>query len=371
MSTTDTDIKQINQLAWVLSLASARGQLDVNGEYIWAFPPNELFDAVRSRSQSIFSSGNSIKDPDVIDFVQSCNIAQHLLDPWVVNKFEEAFPDWIKAGTRYQLQHLDLFKYVGFSAGTQESFINYYLFNKDRRFRVFRGDYWWHMDIWTKTNIRWDYIENDDIRPGDACIISYPFALTGDKHPKFEWLVDQCNQQKVPLLVDFIYLPNSDGAVNVDLSADCIEQITFSFSKTFPVQCAKIAVRMCKQKPSDPMQMSNDENICNRLSAGLALDIIQKFPVDYNVVKYRSRQQYWCQRLGLAPTKVVHFGLGDDYTAYGRNKQSAWCSPFNEQQNRYNLGMLFENEQLLKNLGICDFDNNMVLQQSTSGNSSR
>jgi len=290
--------------------------------------------------------------------VQSLNLSSHLLNPWVVNEFEEKFPSWVKEGRRFTLSNFELFKYVGFSAGTQESFINFYLFNKDKRFRVFRGDYWWHMDIWAKTNINWAYIEDDDLRPNDICICSYPFALTGDKHKQFDWLVNKCNTIGIKLLVDFIYLPNSNYAVDIDLSAECIDQITFSFSKTFPVQCAKIAVRMCKTKPADPMQMSNDENICNRLSAGLALDIINKFPIDYNVNKYLSQQTYWCNKLGLAQTKVVHFGLGDDYTTYGRNEVNAWCSPFNKQQGRYNLGMLYENQQLLKNIGLSDYADN-------------
>lgn len=355
MQNFSTDISAVKKLAWTLATASATDQLDIPGEYVWAFPRNNSFHEVRARSRSIFSSGNSIKDPEVIDYVQSCALSKHLLNPWVVNEFETEFVDWIQSGPRYQLHNLDLFKYAGFSAGTQESFINFYLFNRDRRFRVFRGDYWWHMDIWSKTNIEWAYIEDDDLRPNDICICSYPFALTGDKHQDFDWLVDQCNHLGIELLVDFIYLPNSNHAVDIDLSADCIKQITFSMSKTFPVQCAKIAVRMCKIKPNDPMQMSNDENICNRLSAGLALGIIQKFPVDYNVTKYLSRQNYWCQRLGLRATKVVHFALGNDYTNHGRDKSTSWCSPFNEQHNRYNLGMLFENERLLEKLGLCDF----------------
>jgi len=352
MQDTTTDIATIRQLAWTLAQASAADQLDVPGEYVWAFPPDQSFHAVQARSRSIFSSGNSIKDPDVISHVQGLHLAKHLLDPWVVEKFESQFPNWISAGTRYKLHNFDQFKYVGFSAGTQESFINFYLFNKNKRFRVFHGDYWWHMDIWSKIDANWAYIEDDDLRPNDICICSYPFALTGDKHQNFDWLVDECNRVGVKLLVDFIYLPNSNNAVDVDLAADCIEQITFSFSKTFPVQCAKIAVRMCKTKPQDPMQMSNDENICNRLSAGLALDIINQFPVDYNVTKYWDQQQYWCNKLGLAATKVVHFGLGDDYTSYGRTGQAAWCSPFNQQQNRYNLGMLYENQNLLKKLKL-------------------
>jgi hypothetical protein len=347
-----TNINQVRQLAWALAQASATDQLDVPGEYVWAFPKDSSFQSVRARYRSIFSSGNSIKDTEVIAYVQSLHLAKHLLNPWIVEQFEEQFPQWIEAGTRYQLRNFDQFKYVGFSAGTQESFINFYLFNKQKRFRVFRGDYWWHMDIWSKINANWAYIEDDELRSDDVCICSYPFALTGDKHQNFDWLVDQCNRIGIKLLVDFIYLPNSNGAVDIDLSAECIDQITFSFSKTFPVQCAKIAVRMCKTKPQDPMQMSNDENICNRLSAGLALDVINQFPVDYNVTKYLDQQTYWCDKLGLIPTKVVHFGLGNDYTNFGRSGENAWCSPFNQQQNRYNLGMLYENQNLLEKINL-------------------
>jgi len=358
MQNFNTDINQVRSIAWTLAKASAIDQLDVPGEYIWAFPTEDQFDHVRARARSIFSSGNSIKDPVVIDYIQQQHLSQYLLDPWTVPKFEADFPAWIRAGQNYQLSNFDLFTYIGFSAGTQESFINYYLVNNKKRFRVFKGDYWWHMDIWTKTKLDWAYIEDDDIRHGDVCICSCPFALIGEVHPQFNWLISECNKKNVDLLVDFIYLPNSINAVDIDLSAECIKEITFSFSKTFPVQCAKIAVRMRKEKPNDPMQMSNDENICNRLSAGLAHSIIKQFPIDYMVNKYRTKQLYWCTKLGLKPTKVVHFGLGDDYTTFGRSDSVAWCSPFNEQQNRYNLGMLYENENLLKKLEFCNINDN-------------
>ena len=352
MPTTTADINQIKQIAWVLSLAGATDQLDVPGEYIWAYPLSSGFEHVRLRTHGIFSSGNSIKDPEVTEFVQNQNINRHLVNPWVVQEFEQQFKSWISSGTRYRLHNFDLFRYTGFSAGSQESFINLYLVNKDRRFRIFKGDYWWHIDIWNSVGISWAFIEDDDLKPNDICICSYPFALTGDKHQNFDWLVDECNRVGIKLLVDFIYLPNSNNAVDIDLSAECIEQITFSLSKTFPVQCAKIAVRMCKNKPSDPLQISNDENICNRLGAGLALDIINAFPVDYNVTKYQDQQQYWCNKLGLIATKVVHFGRGDDYTSIGRADNHTWVSAYNQQKNRYNLGMLFENQNLLKKLEL-------------------
>jgi len=347
-----TDIDQVKTLAWVLAKAGADGMLDVPGEYIWARPVDSSYESVRSRSRSIFSSGNSIKDADVINYVQGLNLSKHLLDPWVVGRFEDQFPHWVMQGTRFKLHNFDQFRYTGFSAGTQESFLNFYLSNKNKRFRIFRGDYWWHLNVWNSVGINWAHIEDDDITVGDICICSYPFALIGDKHENFDWLVDECNRKNIELMVDFIYLPNSTDVVDIDLSADCIKQITFSFSKTFPVQSAKVAVRMCKTKPSDPMQISNDENICNRLSAGLALDIINQFPIDYNVKKYHAEQAYWCDKLGLRQTKVVHFGLGTDYTDFGKSGSTAWISPFNRQHNRYNLGILFENKNLLKKLQL-------------------
>ena len=259
---TAEQINLIRRISWALAKASAEDCLDTPGEFVWAYPKDAQFWEVRARSHSIFSSGNAIKDPAVIDFVNSLSLSEHLRDCWIVDKFQEAFPAWIAAGTRYQLHNLDQFKYVGFSQGTQESFLNWYMMHKDKRLRVFRGDYWWHMEIWQKAGFNWKYIDDDfDIQPGDACICSLPFALTGQEHERFKWLVEQCNRQGVDLLVDFIYLPNSNNVVDIDLSADCIKEITFSLSKTFPVQTAKIAVRMLKHKPSDPMQMSNDENI--------------------------------------------------------------------------------------------------------------
>jgi hypothetical protein len=155
-------IHNIRKIAWTLSLASARDQLDVPGEYIWAYPANDSFKEVQDRARSIFSSGNSIKDPEIIEFVQHNDNNKHLLNPWITKQFEEAWPNWIKSGTGYQIKNLDLFTYAGYSQGTQEAFLNFYIMNKDKRLRVFRGDYWWHMDIWSKANFRWEYIENDD-----------------------------------------------------------------------------------------------------------------------------------------------------------------------------------------------------------------
>jgi len=147
-------------------------------------------------------------------------------------------------------------------------------------------------------------------------------------------------------------LPNSmNKTVDMDLSASCIKQITFSLSKTFPVQCAKIALRLTKHKLSDPMQMSNDENISNRLAAGLGFEIMNNFPLDHMTNKYRDQQSKWCDIMGLEKTNVVHFAYGPHYHKK-TNTETNFCSPYNVQDGRYNLGMLYENHKLLERVGL-------------------
>ena len=356
METVKPDIRKIKSIAWALSLASGKQCLDVPGEYIWAYPgstekKNIEFDNVRQRFKSIFSSGNSIKDPELLDFIQKSNLNKFLLDPWIVKKFEERWISWLQEsnGQNYNLKNLELFKHACYSQGTQESFLNFYMTNRNKRFRVFKGEYWWHMDIWSKLDYNWKYIEEDEIKKDDVCIVSHPFALYGRRHDQFNWLIEQCDKVGSEVLVDLIYLPNSMNlAVDLDLSASCIRQITFSLSKTFPVQCAKVAIRLTKSKLDDPMQMSNDENISNRISTGLGMDIMNNFPITYMVQKYKQSQIDWCKRLQLKPTDVVHFAVGESY-----NNKENFCSPFNVQDNRYNLGMLYENQNLLTKLGYC------------------
>ena len=96
------------------------------------------------------------------------------------------------------------------------------------------------------------------------------------------------------------------------------------------------------------MQIANDENVSNRLAAGIGLEVMQNFDVDYMVQKYKDEQQHWCKILGLSPMNVVHFA-GD--TQMGRSNMKKFFSEFNDQQNRLNLGPLFANKDLLQKLG--------------------
>jgi hypothetical protein len=349
----DTD--KITKIAWTLMLASAQNKLDVPGEYLWNIPTSADFDEIRGKSWGVYSSGNCIKDKQMIDYTNTVNLNKYLRDPWIVKKYEEYFPVWLKECPRFDFSGLEDFKYSCFSQGSQEYFLNFYMQHREKRFRVLKGEYWWHMEVWKNLGLQWAYIEDDDIKPNDVVIISFPFARLGDEHPQQKNVMDQCERLGVPVMLDFIYLPNTTyDKLQIDLTPTCIESLSFSMSKTFPVANARVAIRMTRKKMHDPMQISNDENVSNRLASGLGFECMQNFKIDYMVSKYLEEQKHWCALLGLNPTKVVHFAFGDPYTQNGRSYKKRFFSDFNDQQNRYNLGPLFANKTLLHSLGYYD-----------------
>lgn len=355
MSRIKQDTAKITKIAWALMTATVKNKLDVPAEYIWNIPTNNEFHEIRSKTYSVFSSGNCIKDSEAIKTIESVNPSKYLRDPWITKTFEEYFPVWLRGCSRFKFQGLDDFKHGCFAQGSQEYFLNYYIMNRHKRFRVFKGEYWWHMEVWKKLGLNWAYIEDGDLDSNDVVILSFPFARLGDKHPEQENLLDMCDKIGVPVMLDFIYLPNSTyDSIDIDLRRSCITSLSFSLSKAFPIATARVAIRFTREKVNDPMQISNDENVSNRVAAGYGYEMMKKLPVDFMVRKYKKEQEHWCHTLGLTPTKVVHFALGEPYTDIGRMNQKRFFSEFNDQENRYNLGPLFANKNLLTNLGYYD-----------------
>jgi hypothetical protein len=348
----ETRKDKITKIAWALMAASAQNKLDVPGEYLWNIPTKNDFFEIRPKTWSVFSSGNCIKDKDAIDFVHGVQLNKYLQDPYIVKRYEEYFPVWLKQCPRFDLIGIEDFKHSSLAQGSQEYFINFYLTHRKKRFRIFKGEYWWHMEVWKHMGMDWEFIEHDDIRENDVVIVSFPFAKLGDKHPGLDNLLERCEKLGVDVMLDFIYLPNvTYENLQIDITKSCIKSLSFSLSKAYPIANGRVALRMTRDKINDPMQISNDENVANRLAAALGLAVMENFKVDYMVEKYQKEQEHWCRVLGLQPTKVVHFALGEPYTENGRTINKRFFSEFNDQHNRYNLGPLFANKRLLTDLG--------------------
>ena len=91
MSRIKQDTAKITKIAWALMTATVKNKLDVPGEYIWNIPTNNEFHEIRSKTYSVFSSGNCIKDSEAIKTIEGVNPSKYLRDPWITKTFEEYF----------------------------------------------------------------------------------------------------------------------------------------------------------------------------------------------------------------------------------------------------------------------------------------
>jgi len=105
--------------------------------------------------------------------------------------------------------------------------------------------------------------------------------------------------------------------INFDLSFNCITDVVFSLSKTFPVANARIGIRFTKTDDDDLMFVYDKMNYNNRLGSHLGLNLLQNFSPDFVYNKYKSKQLECCSVLNITPSNTVLFGV-DNFKKYNQ-----------------------------------------------------
>ena len=180
----------------------------------------------------------------------------------------------------------------------------------DRKFKCFEGEFFYHKANWKKFH-KWEYINNEDIQVNDAVVISYPFSDFCKEHPRMKVILDECEELKVPVLIDCAYY-----VIAKDLDFDfsdytCVEDITFSLSKGF-YQANKLraGIRYSRYFRDDNIDIMNEWNQINHLGAYLGTKLLNEFPPDYAVNLFRDRQLEYCEEHNLIPADCVPFAFG-------------------------------------------------------------
>jgi len=248
-------------------------------------------------------------------------LAPATLDNTVLPGFCEHYRSWIESTKLNTVTGLDQFPVTAFSQGTTEAFDNFYIRNHNCRFRVFRGEYIYHRRIWQQHYInQWAYLDDEPLAGGDAVIVSWPFADTGNKHQQFSnEFLDQCHALGVPVLIDAAFFgvcANQD----FNFSHPAIQEVVFSLSKSFPVSNLRIGVRFAREDFEDGMQIYHSTQYINKLSAGVGLYLMSFRGPDEAYSLWRERQQDFCNQLGLELSDTVLFGIDTkhQYDHYNR-----------------------------------------------------
>ena len=132
-----------------------------------------------------------------------------------------------------------------YTHGTTESFSQFYIrYRNARRLRIKKGDYFYHSmmhRLWYGENFAW--LDDDAIREGDVLVVSVPFSQTGDVPENLEDILSQCDKLQVPVMLDMAYI-NIAKNLKINLDHSCIEYVTSSLSKVFPLELNLFVIRL-------------------------------------------------------------------------------------------------------------------------------
>ena len=264
----------------------------------------------------------------IIEFLQK---EKNLNHDKIKNDYFSKFKEWMFSS--HDVKGAEQFDQCGYTHGTTESFSQFYIrYRNAKRLRIKKGDYFYHsmmQKLWYGGRFAW--LDDDEIREGDVLVLSVPFSQTGDVPENLENILSQCDVLQVPVLLDMAYI-NIAKNLKINLDHKCIEYITSSLSKVFPLELSRVGIRLQRNKFEDQLYVINEDgyNYINLQNCYVATKLMEQFPADYIVDKYLNKQQEFCRKLDLVPSKCVIFGLDhkEQYPQYKRrqdDKEARLC----------------------------------------------
>lgn len=244
-----------------------------------------------------YSRGKCIPDPET-----EANLHKYEIDTDISAEYVECYRHWIICNQANTILGLEDFPDAVFSAGTTESFDKFYVRHRNKRLRIFRGEYSYH-------NYMTDTICLDDVGlTRDSCvIISIPFADSGTEY-NYHALMQECTRKNIPVLVDCCWF-GTCGEMTFDFTYPCIEDVVFSMSKTFPLSRLRIGIRFSRGY-TDGLSAYARDSYLNFNSMAIGMRYMERFSSDYIFRKYRMKQIQLCKEICVLPSPVVNLATG-------------------------------------------------------------
>ena len=291
---------------------------------------------IKDLKKKPFGGAWSIHDSPVIQYRDQA-IRQFLKDQsslnhdTVKNEYFQTFKEWMFS--THNVKGHEQYDQICYTHGTTETFSQFYIrYRNAKRLRIKKGDYFYHsmmQKLWYGSRFAW--LDEDEIREGDVLAVSVPFSQTGDVPENLENILKECDNKSVPVLLDMAYLNIAKG-LDINLNHSCIEYITSSLSKVFPLELSRVGIRLQRKKFEDQLYVINEDgyNYINLQNCYVATKLMQQFPADYIYDKYLPKQKQYCEELDIVPSKCVIFGLDykEQHTQYKRrddDKEARLC----------------------------------------------
>jgi len=250
----------------------------------------------------------------VFDFYKNLTINLHesVFDYECLERYKKTYTHWIQSNKLNNLKNLDTFDWISYSAGTSESFVNFTSRYNHRRFRTFKAEFVFHRLNCKNNSYDFCHLEDDDIQQNDAVIISLPYSDIGDKHPKMENIIKQCDQKNVPVLIDCAYMILAKD-IEFDFNHQCIDTVTFSLSKGFwGIDKLRLGIRFQRKDRDDNLDIFNKWKTVPLHSLAVGENILKNFEPDWLWNTYGEKYYKICELNSLQPTKSICHAIGNE-----------------------------------------------------------
>lgn len=264
-----------------------------------------------------YSGATSVSDVELIDFIK--NIPSKIPN---TKEFLQDYKQWIES--THTIAGWKNFNHLCFSNGTTESFDKFYHRYLHRRLRLLKGEYVYHQMMGKKIFKEFAWIEEiATLQHNDVVAISVPFADTGSVPLNLYAILDRCEELKIPVLLDLAYINLAIG-LELNLNYKCIDTITSSLSKVFPLSTYRIGIRLQQEFIDDTLFAYNQNQYINSYSVLIGHEVIKKYSADHSFKKYRTQQLALCKELSITPSSSFIFGIDHNnlYTEYNRGAVS-------------------------------------------------
>jgi len=254
----------------------------------------------------LLKGARPIQTPELFEHYRLHNFTQYSVDEYC-----EIFYNWIINSQDKTITGLNQFNYRSSTYGTSQSFDNFVLRHAHKQVINFAGDFQYHACI--SKHINHGVLSNvNELKNGQALIISFPFSDTGSEYKHFKEILQTCNGLDIPVCLDIAYWGISKD-LNLDLNQwSCVQEVVCSLSKPFYVlETHRVGVRFSRDYADDGICMINEAGMANVYSMSLGCWFMTRFGNSYNWEKYNEIYYNICNLLELKPTNTVIFGLGD------------------------------------------------------------
>ena len=227
-------------------------------------------------------------------------------------QYSDTWRTWLTATQNKKILGLEQFEHSDFCLGTSQAFDHFVLRHADRTIVTFPGEFQYHACISRQRGHRKISHESLDFQPGDALLISAPFSDLGAQHPRFEEIMQRCEELSIPVCVDLAYW---GIARNVDLDLTrypAITEVVSSLSKPFYILAQhRVGIRFSREYLNDGISMQNEVGASNYHAMSLGCHFMTKFSSDWCWTQYQDRYSTAVVKNNLGATDCVIFARGD------------------------------------------------------------